>query len=355
MRRNTRKIYVGNVAIGGDEPVSIQSMTNTPTDDVKATLNQIEALHQAGCQIVRVAVPDRKAVEAIDEITKNSPIPVIADIHFDYRLALECINRGIAGLRLNPGNIGGIDRVRAVAKAAARADVPIRIGVNGGSLDKNLIAKHGGLCADAMVESAMEQIKCLEDMNFHNIKISLKSSNVPMMYEAYSKLAQLVDYPFHIGVTEAGTPYRGSIKSAVGIGALLTAGLGDTMRVSLAGDPIAEIPVAKEILRAVGMCDSGVTYIVCPTCGRTKIDLSQIASEVEKEVDKLNITRPLTVAVMGCIVNGPGEASHADVGIAGGIGTGMLFKHGKEVGRYKSDELVEKLLELIKELLQEEK
>ncbi len=350
-RRKTKKIYIDNVAVGGDAPVSIQSMTNTPTADVKATLAQIQALNMVGCQIVRVTVPDVEALSALPLILRKSPLPVIADIHFDYHLALGAIEAGVAGLRLNPGNIGSEARVHKVALAAKAKNIPIRVGVNSGSLEAALLEKYGGVTTEAIVESAKKQIDILEKTGFDLIKVSLKASNVPLMLESYRKLAEYTEYPFHIGVTEAGTARRGSIKSAVGIGALLGEGLGDTMRVSLAASPVEEIFVAKEILRAFGLYKQGLEYIVCPTCGRTKIDMISLATEIEEKVDALNIEKPLKVAIMGCVVNGPGEAREADIGIAGGIGEGLIFAKGKPVGKYKAEELVDRLLEEIQKLL----
>jgi (E)-4-hydroxy-3-methylbut-2-enyl-diphosphate synthase len=346
-RRKSKQIWVGDVPIGGDAPIVIQSMTNTATADAAATVRQIQALADAGCQLVRLTVPDNEAAEALGKIIPASPVPLIADIHFDYRLALAALEQGISALRINPGNIGGAENVRAVAKAAAERGVPIRIGVNSGSLSKEILAKHGGVTADALVESALEEISLLEAENFTNIKISLKASNVPLMLEAYRKLAARCDYPFHIGVTEAGTPKRGSIKSAVGIGALLAEGLGDTLRVSLSGDPVEEVFVAKEILRSLGLYSKGVEYIVCPTCGRTKIDLPAIAAEIEERVEALHIEKPLKLAVMGCVVNGPGEAREADFGLAGGDGVGVLFAAGEIVGKYPADKLVDEFMKLL--------
>lgn len=350
-RRKTRQILVGGVPIGGGAPLVIQSMTNTNTADVAATVAQIKELAAAGCALVRLTVPDMEAAGALSRIIPQSPVPLIADIHFDYRLALAAIERGIAGLRINPGNIGGAENVRAVARAAKAAGVPIRIGVNSGSLSKAILAKHGGVTAAALVESALEEIALLEAEDFYDIKISLKASNVPLMLEAYRELAKHVDYPFHIGVTEAGTYRRGTIKSAVGIGALLAEGLGDTLRVSLAGDPVQEVFVAQEILRSLGMYDRGVEYVVCPTCGRTKIDLPQIADELERRVESLHIAKPLKLAVMGCVVNGPGEAREADFGLAGGDGEGVIFARGQIVGKYPADELVDELMKLIESSL----
>ncbi len=346
-RKKTRQVMVGNIPIGGGAPVVIQSMTNTDTADVEDTLRQIKQLAEAGCQLVRVTVPDEAAAAALPALTAQSPIPLIADIHFDYRLALAALKAGISGLRLNPGNIGGADKVRQVAQAAKAAGVPIRVGVNSGSLSKKMLARHGGVMAAALVESALEEIAQLEAEDFFDIVVSLKASNVPLMLEAYRQLAQKVDYPLHIGVTEAGTPKRGSIKSAVGIGALLAEGLGDTLRVSLTGDPVQEIFVAKEILRSLGFYKTGVEYIVCPTCGRTKIDLPAIADEIERRVEAMQIAGPLKLAIMGCVVNGPGEAREADFGLAGGNNEGVLFAKGQIIGKYPAETLVDEFMNLL--------
>jgi (E)-4-hydroxy-3-methylbut-2-enyl-diphosphate synthase len=341
----SRQITVGGVKIGGGAPVSIQSMTNTPTHDAAATLRQIRALAAAGCEIVRVAVPDRKAAQAIGAIKAESPLPLVADIHFDYKLALEAVAQGADKIRINPGNIGSADRVEAVARACRERGVPIRIGVNGGSLEKNLLDKYGGPTPEALAESALGHIRLLERFDFHDICVSLKSSSVPTTMRAYQLMAERYDYPLHLGVTEAGTPELGVIKSAAGIGGLLALGIGDTFRVTLTADPVDEIAVAKRILRAVGLRRDGPDLIACPTCGRTKIDLIPMARQVEellKTVDK-----PITVAVMGCVVNGPGEARHADVGIAGGDGEGVLFQKGEIVKKVPENELVRELMNLI--------
>lgn len=345
IRRKTRQIHIGSIAVGGDAPISIQSMTNTPTGDADATIDQISRLTKAGCDIVRVTVPDQEALEALPRILRQIKLPLIADIHFDYRLALGAIEAGVQGLRLNPGNIGGKERVREVAKAAGERGIPIRIGVNAGSLEKNLLAKYGHAVPQAMVESALSHIRMLEEVNFFNIKVSLKASSVPVMMDAYKLLAQHSDYPFHVGVTEAGTVRRGSIKSAVGIGALLAQGIGDTIRVSLTADPVEEVFVAREILRALGLRKEGIDFISCPTCGRTKIDLVKIAGEVEDRLSGYRIIKPITVAVMGCVVNGPGEAREADFGIAGGTGEGLLFSKGEVIAKLPEDQLVDRLVE----------
>ena len=341
----TKQIMVGGVPIGGGAPVTIQSMTNTRTDDVEATLHQIRTLAAAGCEIIRVAVPDMAAAKAVGKIKEGSPIPVVVDIHFDYKLALEAIAAGADKVRINPGNIGGADHVKAVAQACARRGVPIRIGVNGGSLEKPLLAKYGGVCPEAMVESAFGHIRLLNQFDFDDICVSLKSSSVPMTMKAYQLMSQASDYPLHIGVTEAGTVRMGTLKSAVGIGGLLALGIGDTMRVSLSADPVEEVYAAKEILKAAGVRKEGAELVSCPTCGRTRIDLIALANEVEERLK--TVDKPITVAVMGCVVNGPGEASAADCGIAGGVGEGLLFKKGQIVEKVPQERLVEELFALI--------
>jgi (E)-4-hydroxy-3-methylbut-2-enyl-diphosphate synthase len=352
-RRKTRQIKVGSVFIGGDAPISVQSMTNTDTAHADATVKQIKRLEEAGCEIVRVAVPHQEAVAALPAILSRINIPLIADIHFDYRLALGAIKAGVHGLRLNPGNIGGEKRVREVALAAKERGIPIRIGVNAGSLEKSLLEKYGHPSAEAMVESALGHIGMLEKFNYNNIKVSLKASSVPLMLEAYQMLAQKTDYPFHLGVTEAGTPKKGSIKSAVGMGVLLAEGIGDTIRVSLTGDPVEEVFVAKEILRTLGLRKEGIELISCPTCGRTQIELISIAEQVEKGLAGLETSHPITVAVMGCVVNGPGEAREADFGIAGGKGTGLLFKKGEIIRKLPENQLVEALVSEVKKAVQQ--
>ena len=344
----SRQIHVGGVAVGGGAPVSIQSMTNTPTHDVEATLSQIRALAAAGCEIVRVAVPDERAARAIGALKAGSPLPLVADIHFDYRLALIAAEQGIDKIRINPGNIGAAERVEAVAKTCKERGIPIRIGVNGGSLERELLERYGGPTPEAMGESAMGHVKLLEQYGFEDICISLKTSNVPTTMQAYQLMAQRYDYPLHLGVTEAGTPAMGVLKSAVGIGGLLALGIGDTFRVTLTADPVEEIVAARQILRAIGLRREGAELISCPTCGRTQIQLIPMAQQVEellKTVDK-----PITVAVMGCVVNGPGEARHADVGIAGGNGEGVLFKHGQVVARVPEEQLIPELMKLIQTL-----
>lgn len=347
-RKNTRKIKVGNVYIGGDSEVVIQSMTNTDTKDVEKTIQQIKALYNAGCQVVRCAVLDEEAAESIKEITSLSPIPVVADIHFDYKLALKAIDNGVSALRINPGNIGSIDRVQKVVEKAKEKNIPIRIGVNSGSLEKHLLEKYGRPTAEALVESALDHVKILEDLDFHDIVISIKSSNVKMMIDSYRMISEKCDYPLHLGVTEAGTEFKGTIKSSIGIGTLLAEGIGDTIRVSLTADPIREIAVAKEILKALGLRKDGLEFISCPTCGRTKINLIEIAQEVEKRLD--GIDKDIKVAVMGCIVNGPGEAREADIGIAGGNGEGIIFKKGQIIKKCKEEDLVDELMREIETL-----
>lgn len=341
-RRKTRRIFIGNVPIGDDAPIAVQSMTNTDTRNTRATIRQIRRLEDAGCEIIRLGVPDMAAALALGPIKKKIQIPLVADIHFDYRLALEALRQDVDGLRLNPGNIGARHKVREVTKAAAERGVPIRIGVNAGSLQKELLEKYGGAAPEAMVESALEHVAILERENFHLIKISLKASDVSRTVEAYSILSERVDYPLHVGITEAGTLLRGSIKSAVGIGILLAKGIGDTIRVSLTASPVEEIRVAYSILGALSIRQRGVEVISCPTCSRTEIDLIGLAQKVEKALSK--IRTPLKVAVMGCVVNGPGEAREADIGIAGGRGRGILFRKGERVGTYDEKDLLSALL-----------
>ena len=344
----TRQVHVGPVAIGGGAPVSIQSMCNTPTENVDATVAQILRLEQAGCDIVRVAVPTREAAMAIPTIKSRIHIPLVADIHFDYKLALLCINGGVDKIRINPGNIGSPDRVRAVADGCRERGIPIRVGVNGGSLEKGLLAKYGGVTAQALVDSAMGHVRLLNDCGFDDICLSVKCSHVPTNMQAYTLLSQQTDYPLHLGVTEAGTPEMGVLKSAIGIGGLLCQGIGDTLRVSLTADPVEEVMAAKRILQAIGLRRSGPDLIACPTCGRTKYDMLSIAREVERRLE--GCTKPITVAVMGCVVNGPGEASAADVGIAGGDGEGLLFAKGKILRKLPQDKLVDALMEEIDKL-----
>ncbi|MCD8354661.1 MAG: flavodoxin-dependent (E)-4-hydroxy-3-methylbut-2-enyl-diphosphate synthase [Clostridiales bacterium] len=345
----TKQIMVGNVPVGGGAPVAIQSMCSTHTDDVEATVQQIRRLEAAGCEIIRVAVPDKPSARAIGKIKEQIDIPLVVDIHFDYKLALECIAAGADKVRINPGNIGGEDRVKAVADACRQKNIPIRIGVNGGSLEKPLLAKYGGVCAEALVESAFGHIKLLNKYDFDDICVSLKSSSVPVTMEAYKLMHERSDYPLHLGVTEAGTKTMGTIKSAIGIGGLLAQGIGDTMRVTLTADPVEEVVAAKQILQAAGLRQDGPNLISCPTCGRTCIDLIPLAQQVEERLKTVN--KPITVAVMGCIVNGPGEASAADVGIAGGKGFGYLFAHGQVIqSKVPEDQLVDELFKLIDQL-----
>lgn len=350
-RKKTRQIHIGGVAIGGGAPISVQSMCSTKTTDTESTVAQINALQAAGCDIVRLAVPDMAAAENLGNIIKKVNVPLVADIHFDYRLALESIRQGISALRLNPGNIGSEERVKAVVTEAKANNIPIRIGVNAGSLDKKLLAKYGGVTAEALVESAMEHVRILEAQDFYDMKISLKAHDVPLTLEAYKLMSETVDYPLHLGITEAGTARTGMIKSAVGIGALLAQGIGDTFRISLTGDPVVEVKVANEILKSLGMKEYGPTLISCPTCGRTEIDLADIANQVEERL--ANITEPISVAVMGCVVNGPGEARGADVGIAGGFGEGLVFRKGEIVRKVDESVLVEELFKEIDAILAE--
>ena len=347
-RKDTRQVKVGSVLLGGKAPVVIQSMTNTDTRNVEATLDQIRALHVAGCEIIRCAVPDMEAAEAIKDICEGSPIPVVADIHFDYRLALKCVENGISAIRINPGNIGNVDRVKAVTEACKAKSIPIRIGVNSGSLEKDILERDGKPTAKGLVESALRHVKILEELGFYDIVVSIKSSDVPMMIEAYRLMSESCNYPLHLGVTESGTVFRGTIKSTLGIGTLLAEGIGDTIRVSLTSDPIEEIKVAKEMLKALGLRKQGIEFVSCPTCGRTQIDLIRIAQEVEGKLENCN--KDIKVAVMGCVVNGPGEAREADIGIAGGNGQGLIFKKGEIIRKVKEEELVEALLKEIENL-----
>lgn len=346
--RDSRQVEIGGVKIGGGAPVAVQSMTKTDTRDAGRTLAQIKELAACGCELIRVAVPDAEAAAALRRIKAESPIPVIADIHFDHRLALEALAAGVDGLRLNPGNIGGRDKVRLVVRAAKKRGVPIRIGVNAGSLERRLLGKYGGVTAEAMVESALDHVRLLEDLDFTAIKLSVKAADIPLMLDAYRRLARLVDYPLHVGVTEAGTLRGGLVKNAVGIGILLAEGIGDTIRVSLSADPHYEVWAAWEILKALGLRRRGVEFISCPTCGRCEIDLIRIASAVEERLQ--GVTEPLKVAVMGCVVNGPGEAREADIGLAGGKGVGLLFRKGEPVRTVPEAAMVEELIEEIKRM-----
>ena len=344
----TKKLFVGNVAVGGGAPVSIQSMCNTKTDDVEGTVAQIKALTDAGCEIIRVAIPDMAAAQAVDKIKERIDIPLVGDIHFNHKLALEAARRGIDAIRINPGNIGGEENVKAVADICREKHIPIRIGVNGGSLEKELRAKYGGVTAEALVESAMGHVRLLNHFDFDDICISVKCSDVPLTMAAYRLLSEQTDYPLHLGVTEAGTPSMGMVKSAMGIGGLLCLGIGDTLRVTLTADPVEEIYAAKKILKAAGLRKEGVNLISCPTCGRTRIDLIPIAEEVERRL--MNCDKNITVAVMGCIVNGPGDASAADIGIAGGNGEGLLFCKGEPLYKVPQDRLVDALMAEIEKL-----
>lgn len=344
----TRQIHVGNVPVGGGAPVAIQSMLNTKTTDVDACLNQIRQLAAAGCQIARLAVPNREAARAFAEICKESPLPLVADIHFDYTLAIAAAEGGAAKIRINPGNIGGEDRVKAVVDVCAQRHIPIRIGVNGGSLEKRLLEKYGHPCAEALVESAFSHLELLEKFGFYDTCVSMKSSNVPTMVAAARLFRSQSDYPLHIGVTETGPVRQGMVKSAMGIGALLLDGIGDTIRVSLTDDPVEEVTAAMDILKAAGLRKEGVNIISCPTCGRTRIDLIDLVNRVDEALRECR--KPITVAVMGCVVNGPGEAREADIGIAGGDGWGMLFEKGNPVEKLPYEELLPALLKRIDNL-----
>ncbi len=343
-----RCVNVGGVKIGGGNPVSIQSMTNTDTRDAQSTVSQILKLEEAGCEIIRVAVPDEEAAAAVKTIRENIHIPLVCDIHFDYRLALECMKNGADKIRINPGNIGSRDRVKAVADMAKDRGIPIRIGVNGGSLEKDILQKYKRATADALVESAVRHVAILDELNFSDIVVSMKMSDVPTMLAAYRKFDKISDIPLHVGVTEAGTPKGGLMKSAVGIGALLSEGIGDTVRVSLTADPINEVYAAKEILKILGLKKGGIEIVSCPTCGRTQIDLISIANEVEKRLEHIN--KDIKVAVMGCVVNGPGEARDADIGIAGGKGEGLIFRRGEIIRKVPENRLVDELMSEVEKL-----
>ena len=332
-RKQTREVQIGNRVIGGNHPILIQSMTNTRTEDIKGTIAQIQALTAAGCEIIRCAVPTMEAAEAIAEIKKGITIPLVADIHFDYRLAIAAMEHGADKIRINPGNIGGEEKVKAVADACGRRGIPIRVGVNGGSLEKELVRKHGGVTAEGIVESALDKVRIIEKMGYDNLVISIKSSNVMMCVRAHELVADKIDYPLHVGITESGTIISGNIKSSIGLGLILSQGIGDTIRVSLTGDPLEEI-----ILRTLGIRKGGIEVVSCPTCGRTQIDLIGLANQVENMVR--DIPLDLKVAVMGCVVNGPGEAKEADIGIAGGIGEGLIIRHGEIYKKVKEEELL---------------
>ena len=340
-REETRVIQIGSRKIGGGNPIAIQSMTNTRTEDVEATVAQILALEKAGCEIIRCAVPTMEAAEALTEIKKRIHIPLVADIHFDYRLAIAAIEHGADKIRINPGNIGDVSRVKAVVEKAKEYGIPIRVGVNSGSLEKKLVEKYGGVTAEGIVESALHKVHLIEDMGYENLVVSIKSSDVLMCVKAHELIAKQCDYPLHIGITESGTLLSGNIKSSVGLGIMLYQGLGDTIRVSLTGDPLEEIKSAKLILKTLGLRKGGIEVVSCPTCGRTKINLIGLANQVENMV--ADIPLDLKVAVMGCVVNGPGEAKEADIGIAGGIGEGLLIKKGQIIRKVKEEELLEAL------------
>lgn len=341
LREKTRKVRIGDVLIGGSHPIAIQSMTNTKTEDVQATVAQILKLEAAGCEIIRCAVPTMEAAQALKEIKKQIHIPLVADIHFDYRLAIAAIENGADKIRINPGNIGSEDRLRAVVEKAKEFQVPIRVGVNSGSLEKPLIEKYGGVTAEGIVESALDKVRMIEEMGYDNLVVSIKSSDVMMCVKAHELIAKECPYPLHVGITEAGTLYSGNVKSSVGLGIILHEGIGSTIRVSLTGDPLEEIKTAKLILKTLGLRKGGIEVVSCPTCGRTKIDLIGLANQVENMV--ADIPLDIKVAVMGCVVNGPGEAKEADIGIAGGIGEGLLIKKGEIVKKVKEEELLETL------------
>lgn len=341
-RNQTKEISIGGVKIGGDNPVAIQSMTNTRTEDVEATVDQILKLEAAGCEIIRCAVPTIEAAEALRRIKSRIHIPLVADIHFDYRLAIAAIENGADKIRINPGNIGSEEKVKAVVDKAKEYDVPIRIGVNSGSLEKHLLEKYGGVTAEAIVESALDKVRMIEKMGYDNLVVSIKSSDVMMCVKAHELIARECPYPLHVGITESGTVYSGNVKSSVGLGIILYEGIGNTIRVSLTGDPAEEIRTAKLILRTLGLRKGGIEVVSCPTCGRTKIDLISLANEVERMVEDIPLDN-IKVAVMGCVVNGPGEAKEADIGIAGGIGEGLLIKKGEIIKKLKEEELLETL------------
>jgi len=351
MRRRSKKVMCGDVAIGGDAPVTIQSMTNTDTRDINATVGQIRRLEEAGCQIIRCAVPDMEAASAIAKIKKSIRIPLVADIHFDHRLALEAIRSGADKIRINPGNMADRDHVLKIVREADVRGIPIRIGVNSGSLENDILRKYGSVTAEGLAESALRNIRTIEDMDFDNIVVSLKSPHVMLNYDAHMILADKMPYPLHIGITEAGTVERGKVKSAVGIGALLSAGIGDTVRVSLTGDPLNEVLFAKEILQAVGLREEGIELISCPTCGRCRVDLLAIVSDIDQELARLNVREHLNVAVMGCEVNGPGEARDADIGLAFGKGKAIIFKKGSILKTVAVENAKYEFIAAIKELL----
>ncbi|MBM7569648.1 flavodoxin-dependent (E)-4-hydroxy-3-methylbut-2-enyl-diphosphate synthase [Aquibacillus albus] len=350
-RKDTRPVKVGNVVIGGRDEVVIQSMTTTKTHDIEATVEEIHRLEEAGCQVVRVACPDERAANAIPEIKKRINIPLVVDIHFNYKLALKAIEGGADKIRINPGNIGKRERVEAVVNAAKEKGIPIRIGVNAGSLERHILEKYGYPTADGMVESALHHIKILEDLDFHDIIVSLKASDVRLAIEAYEKAAEVIPYPLHLGITESGTLFAGSIKSAAGMGAILSKGIGSTMRISLSADPVQEVKVARELLKTFGLASNAATLISCPTCGRIEIDLIKIANEVEEYIS--TIKAPIKVAVLGCAVNGPGEAREADIGIAGARGEGLLFRHGEIIRKVPEEIMVEELKKEVDQIAKE--
>ena len=343
-----KEIKIGTVTIGGNHPIAIQSMTNTKTRDIESTVRQINELAKIGADIVRMTISNIDDALAISKIKERTSIPLVADIHFDYRLAIEAVNQGIDKIRINPGNIGSHENVKAVVEACKKRNVPIRIGINSGSLEKELLEKYGKPTPEALVESALKHVKILEELDFFDIVISIKSSDVKMMIDSYRLMSEKCDYPLHLGVTESGTPFKGTIKSSIGIGTLLAEGIGNTIRVSLTSDPVEEIKVGKEILKALGLRKGGLEFISCPTCGRTQIDLIKIAEQVEKRLESVN--KDIKVAVMGCVVNGPGEAREADIGIAGGKGEGIIFKKGKIIKKVKEENLIEELMKEIESL-----
>jgi (E)-4-hydroxy-3-methylbut-2-enyl-diphosphate synthase len=349
IRRKSKEINIGGRLIGGDNPILIQSMTNTKTSNIEDTVNQIISLEKAGCEIIRVAIPNMESAKAIKDIKRNINIPLVGDIHFDYNLAIEAIKNGVDKIRINPGNIGSPQRVKAIVDEALKKNIPLRVGVNGGSLERDLVKKYGGVTADGLAESALNQVKLLEKYNFKNIVVAIKSSDIKTTIESYRKLADIIDYPFHIGITEAGTKFSGTVKSSIGIGNLLLNGYGDTLRVSLTGNPEEEVFVGKEILNALQIRNFGINVISCPTCGRTNIDIEKIALAVSRKYSDVNAK--ITVAVMGCAVNGPGEAKEADLGVAGGIGEGLIFKKGEIVRRVKEEDIVAELSKEIDEMI----
>lgn len=349
IRRKSKEINIGGRLIGGDNPILIQSMTNTKTSNIEDTVNQIISLEKAGCEIIRVAIPNMESAKAIKDIKRNINIPLVGDIHFDYNLAIEAIKNGVDKIRINPGNIGSPQRVKAIVDEALKKNIPLRVGVNGGSLERDLVKKYGGVTADGLAESALNQVKLLEKYNFKNIVVAIKSSDIKTTIESYRKLADIIDYPFHIGITEAGTKFSGTVKSSIGIGNLLLNGYGDTLRVSLTGNPEEEVFVGKEILNALQIRNFGINVISCPTCGRTNIDIEKIALAVSRKYSDVNAK--ITVAVMGCAVNGPGEAKEADLGVAGGIGEGLIFKKGEIVRKVKEEDIVAELSKEIDEMI----